>query len=62
MHAAKAAPASAHDTGEDATPAEVKAQKHTPGKFDAKLNTGKGAAGKNIPNVAASSRGAARSG
>ena len=63
MHAAKAAPAQVHETGEDAIPTEVAEQKHKPGKFDAKLNTGgKGGGGKNIPNLAASSRGAARSG
>jgi len=63
MHAAKSAPATAHETGEDATPTAFVEQKHGPGKFDPKLNTGgKNGGGKNIPNLAASTRGAARSG
>lgn len=63
MHAAKSASAPVHDTGEDATPAEVVQQKHKPGKFDPQLNTGgKNAGGKNIPNLAVASRGASRSG
>jgi len=63
MRAGKSAPAETHETGEDATPTAVAQQKHGPGKFDPKLNTGgKSGGGKNIPNLAASSRGAARSG
>jgi len=63
MQAAKFAPASAHETGADPTPTAVAQQKHNPGRFDPKLNTGgKSAGGKSMPNVAASSRGAARSG
>jgi hypothetical protein len=68
MHAAKSAPAVAHEpemhaTGADHTPTAVAEQKHKPGKFDPRLNTGgKSGGGKNIPNLAASSRGAARSG
>jgi len=55
--------ARAHETGADPIPAAVAEQKHSTGKFDAQLNTGgKGGGGKNIPNLAASSRGAARSG
>ena len=62
MHAAKSA-ADTHEAGADATPTAVAEQKHKPGKFDPKLNNGgKGGGGKNIPNLAASSRGAARSG
>lgn len=63
QHAAKAAPVQTHEVGEEAIPAEVVEQQHKPGKFDAKLNTGgKNSGGKNIPNLAASNRGAARSG
>lgn len=63
MRAAKAAPVDAHETGENSIPAAVAQQKHGPGKFDPKVNTGgKSGGGKNIPNLAASSRGAARSG
>ena len=63
MQAAKSGPANAHDTGADHTPAAVVEQKHRPGKFDPRLNAGgKSGGGKNIPNLAASSRGAARSG
>lgn len=52
-----------HETGTDHIPSAVAEQKHNVGKFDAQLNKGgKGGAGKNIPNLAASSRGAARSG
>lgn len=55
--------ARAHETGADHIPAAVAEQKHKTGKFDAQLNKdGKGGGGKNIPNLAASSRGAARSG
>ena len=63
LHAAKSAPPVAHEAGADPIPAAVAEQKHNPGKFDAQLNKGgKGGGGKNIPNLAASSRGAARSG
>ena len=55
--------ARAHETGADHIPAAVAEQRHNTGKFDAQLNKGgKGGGGKNIPNLAASSRGAARSG
>ena len=55
--------ARAHETGVVSTPAAVAEQKHNAGKFNAQLNKGgKGGGGKNIPNLAASSRGAARSG
>lgn len=55
--------ARAHETGADHTPAAVAEQKHNTGKFNAQLNKGgKDGGGKNIPNLAASSRGAARSG
>ena len=55
--------ARAHETGVAPTPAAVAVQKHNTGKFNAQLNKGgKGGGGKNIPNLAASSRGAARSG
>ena len=63
MRAGKSAPAAAHETGADPIPTAVAQQKHGPGKFDPKANTGgKSGGGKNIPNLAASSRGAARSG
>ncbi len=63
LRAAKSAPAATHEKGEDHTPAEFAEQKHSPGKFDPRLNTGgKNRGGKNIPGVAASTRGAARSG
>lgn len=62
-HAAKSAAPKVHETGEDHTPAAVAEQKHNPNKFDSQQNKGgKGGGGKNIPNLAASSRGAARSG
>jgi len=52
-----------HETGANSTPDVIAEQKHNTGKFDTKLNrVGKGGGGKNIPNLAASSRGAARSG
>lgn len=57
--------ARAHETGAGSVPAAVAEQKHNKGTFDAQSNKGgKGPAqgGKNIPNLAASSRGAARSG
>jgi len=63
LQAAKSAPAAAHEAGADHTPTAVVEQKNRPGKFDPRLNTGgKSGGGKNIPNLAASSRGAARSG
>ncbi len=55
--------ARAHETGVDPIPAAVAEQKHNTGKFNTQLNKGvKGGGGKNIPNLVASSRGAARSG
>ncbi|MGL1919855.1 MAG: hypothetical protein OCD03_02395 [Hyphomicrobiales bacterium] len=55
--------AQAHETGKAPTPAAVAEQKHTAGKFGTQLNkNGKNMGGKNIPNLAASSRGSARSG
>ena len=52
-----------HEAGADHIPAAVAEQKHKTSKFDAQLSKGgKSGGGKNIPNVAASSRGAARSG
>ena len=62
--AAAVAPREVHDSGDDPTPADLIENKPHPGKFDAKSppsggmkNTG----GKNIPNLAASTRGSARS-
>lgn len=55
--------ARAHETGANPIPAAVAEQKNSPSKFDAQLNNDdKGRSGKNIPSLAASSRGAARSG
>lgn len=55
--------ARAHETGANPIPAYAAEQKNIPGKFDTQSNKdGKGGGGKNIPNLAASSRGAARSG
>lgn len=55
--------AQAHKAGKAPTPAAVAEQKHNAGRFDTHLNkTGKNTGGKNIPNMAASSRGSARSG
>ena len=55
--------ARAHETGIAPAPVAVAEQKHNTGKFNPQLNKGgKGRGGKNVPNVAASSRGAARSG
>lgn len=55
--------AQAHETGKAPIPAAVAEQKHNAGRFDTQLNkNGKNTGGKNIPNLAASSRGAARSG
>ncbi len=56
---------STHEKGVDHTPASLNAPKVHAGKLDAKVqNRGghKGSGGKNIPNLAVSSRGAARSG
>lgn len=53
--------AQAHATGKAPTPVGVAEQKHTAAKFDMQSNKGgKNVGGKNIPNLAASSRGAAR--
>ena len=55
--------AQAHAAGKAPTPAAVAEQKHSAGKFNTQINkNGKNTGGKNIPNLAASSRGAARSG
>lgn len=55
--------AQAHATGKAPVPAAVAEQKHTAARFDTQSNqTGKNTSGKNIPNLAASSRGSARSG
>lgn len=55
--------ARAQETGIAPTSHNVAEQKHNTGKIDAQSNNvGKGTGGKNIPNLAASSRGAARSG
>ena len=55
--------AQGHQTGKVAIPAAVAEQNFNAGKFNNHLNTdGKIGGGKNIPNLAASSRGAARSG
>ncbi len=55
--------AQAHATGKAPTPTAIVEKKHTANKFDTQLNKGgKNVGGKNIPNLAASSRGAARSG
>ena len=56
--------AKAHETGTTPIPPAVAEQKHNPGNFNPQLNKGGkgGGGGKNIPNLAASSRGAARSG
>jgi len=60
-HAAKGMPET-HETGEDATPAAVAEQNQNGRKFDTQQNKGVNAGGgKNIPNLAASSRGASRS-
>lgn len=64
LQSAKSAPQVAHEVGADHTPAEVAADKPHPGKFDAKGPPGggmKNTGGKHIPNLAASSRGSARS-
>lgn len=55
--------AQAHEAGKTPTPVGVAEQKHSANKFDTQLNkNGKNMGGKNIPNLAASSRGSARSG
>ncbi|MBL4603595.1 MAG: hypothetical protein JKY84_12675 [Emcibacteraceae bacterium] len=55
--------ARAHETGVAPTPPAIAEQNHNMGKYDAQSNKGsKGSGGKSIPNLAASSRGAARSG
>lgn len=61
--ASASAPREAHEPGADPTPADLVEDKSHPGKFDArslpggKRNTG----GKNVPNLAATTRGSARS-
>lgn len=61
--AATLAPRNVHDSGADPTPANLTPDKPHPGKFDAKSPPGsmKNTGGKNIPNLAASTRGSARS-
>ena len=55
--------ARAHETGVAPIPPAIAAQNQNANKFDTQINKdGKGGGGKNIPNLAASSRGAARSG
>ncbi len=55
--------ARAHETGLNPTPAVIAEQKNNTAKFNTQLNKGgKSDGGKNIPNSAASRRGAARSG
>ena len=63
QQAATLAPRDVHDLGADPTPAHLTEGKPHPGKFDAKSPLGgmKNTGGKNTPNIAASSRGAARS-
>ncbi len=59
-----AAPHEAHDSGADPTPADLIEDKPHPGKFDANSPRGggmKNVGGKNLPNLAASTRGSARS-
>jgi hypothetical protein len=62
--AAAASPQELHETGADPVPDQIRAEKNHAGKFDPTANKsgGKNSGGKNIPNLAASSRGAARSG
>ncbi len=58
------APRDVHELGADPTPAHLTPDKPHPGKFDAKSPSGggmKNTGGKNIPNLAASTRGSARS-
>ncbi len=62
--AAAVAPRDVHDAGDDPTPADLIENKPHPGKLDAKSPPGggmKNTGGKNIPNLAASTRGSARS-
>lgn len=61
--AATLAPSDMHESGDDPTPANLTPDKPHPGKFDAKSPPGgmKNSGGKNLPNLAASSRGSARS-
>ena len=61
--AATGAPRDVHDSGGDPIPADLIEDKSHPGKFDAKSPPGgkKSTGGKNIPNLAASTRGSARS-
>lgn len=64
LQAAASAPAVTHAAGEDSTPADQVADKPHPGKFDARSPAGGGmrnTGGKTIPNLAASTRGSARS-
>jgi len=63
LQAAKMAGPETHEQGEDHTPVDQVEDKTHPGKFDAKGHPGgmKNTGGKNIPNLAASSRGSARS-
>jgi len=62
VHAAKSAPQETHETVADSLSVAAAKQKYNPGHFDAQTNKGGKGGGKNIPNLAASSRGAARSG
>ena len=62
--AAASAPHDAHDQGANPTPADLIEDKSHPGKFDAKAPPGgakKNTGGKNVPNLAATTRGSARS-
>lgn len=63
LQAAASAPKETHEQGADHTPADLVEEKVHPGKFDAKSPPGgmKKGGGKNIPNLAASTRGSARS-
>jgi len=54
--------ARAHETGVDHIPSAVAEQNQNAGRFDTQSNKGGKGGGKNIPNLAASNRGAARSG
>ena len=58
------APAENHETGADPTPAKQAANKSHPGRFNPNAPPGgnmKSVGKKNIPNLAASTRGSARS-
>ena len=62
--AAMSAPQEVHELGTDPTPADLIEGKPHPGKFDPKSPPGgamKNAGGKKVPNLAATSRGSARS-